>query len=294
MKERASVPGYTSPTVRRRRLAAELRRLRERAGLTGDEVAERLGWSPSKVSRYELARTGLKPVEVRRMLDLYGVEGSRREELLALAREGTGKGWWEEYADRIPESVLTLVGMEAEATSEWAWHSDVVPGLVQTESYAQAVVSQLQVLTPILPSQVRQTVAVRLMRQQLLHRDPPLHYFVVLDEAVLRRQIGDVPVMREQLAHLIEIAALPNVSLRVMGLSDKVPVVVQSFDLLGFGQVHTMPDVAWTEHLGEATYMEGEFDTFQYHLLFRALCDSSKDQAESLEFIARIRQEAWS
>lgn len=288
--------GFVSPTVRRRRLAAELRRLRDRAYLTGDEVAAQLGWSPSKVSRYELAQGGLKPVEVRRLLDLYGVEGSRRDVLLALAREATDKGWWEEYSDAVPEDYISIIGLEAEATAEWSWHLDVIPGLLQTEAYMRAIATQAQVLAPTPPSKIDRRIAVRLRRQELLNRDPPLQYSVVLDQSVLLRRIGSNAVMHGQLAHLAEVGALPNVSLRVKRMDEDFPVVQNSFDLLAFGAADeaTMPDVVWTEHLTSAIYFDGEADTFQYQVVFQAMADSSLGPAESLELLDQIMRRVWS
>jgi transcriptional regulator with XRE-family HTH domain len=268
--------------------------LRDRAHLTGDEVATRLGWSPSKVSRYELARGGLKPIEVRRLLDLYGVEEPRRGELLALARQASNKGWWDEYADGFTEEYIALIGMEAEASAEWGWHLDVVPGLLQTEPYIRATVDQMSALEPTPPSKIDRSVAVRLRRQQLLYRDPPLEYSVVLDESVLRRQVGDALVMRGQLAHLVEAAALPNVALRVIPLAGANPIVMNSFDMLRIGTAATMPDVVWTELLTATLHFEGEADTFRYHLLFQTLNAGAMPPAESLDLIDQIMREIWS
>src|SRR6516225_6143984 len=110
------MPASGSPTVRRRRLAVELRRLRDATGKTADEVGKTLGWSKAKISRYELARSGLKPADVARLLDYYGVAGNQREQLLALAEEATHRGWWEAYSDVLSEEHLAFIGLEAEAT----------------------------------------------------------------------------------------------------------------------------------------------------------------------------------
>ncbi|MGH3282798.1 MAG: Scr1 family TA system antitoxin-like transcriptional regulator [Trebonia sp.] len=128
-----------APTVRQRRLGAELRRLR--ADRTGDEVAAALGWSPSKVSRYELARTGTSVAEVGKLLDYYRVTGPHREQVLALAREASQKGWWETYSDALPEELIALIALEDEASSSWMWQVEVIPGLLQTEEYARQVIS---------------------------------------------------------------------------------------------------------------------------------------------------------
>src|SRR6266496_3108377 len=136
---RMIVPG--SPTVRRRRLAAELRRIRESKGKSGDAVAAALKWSPSKISRYERARTGLRPREVERLLDYYQITGPRRALLLGLAEDAAQKGWWEEFSDTLSEDYQQFIGLEHEASSINIWHVDVVAGLLQTEGYARHIIS---------------------------------------------------------------------------------------------------------------------------------------------------------
>jgi hypothetical protein len=160
----------------------------------------------------------------------------------------------------------------------------------------RAIANQAQALAPALPSKIDRRLALRLRRQQLLHRDPPLQYSVVIDQSVLMRRVGDNSVMREQLAHLLDAAALPNVSLRVMRFGDTIPMILNSFDILTFGAVDaaSMPDVVWTEHLTTALYFEGETDTFQYHLLFRTLVDSSLDPQQSVDLIDQIMRQVWS
>jgi transcriptional regulator with XRE-family HTH domain len=129
------MPTFGSPPVRRRRLAAELRRLRTSADKTAEDVGKVLGWSKAKISRYELAQGGLKPADVDRLLQFYGVQESQREQLLALAEEATHKGWWEAYDDVLTEGHLEYIGLEAEATSILEWQINVVPGLLQAEQY---------------------------------------------------------------------------------------------------------------------------------------------------------------
>src|SRR5262245_56487571 len=128
-----------SPTVRRRRLAAELREIRESKGRSGETVATALKWSPSKISRYERAKTGLRPKEVERLLDYYQITGPRREMLLALAADAAQKGWWEDFSDVLYEDYQQFIGLEHEAASIAIWHVDVVPGLLQTEEYARNI-----------------------------------------------------------------------------------------------------------------------------------------------------------
>ena len=133
------MPRPGSATVRNRRLAAELRRLRESGDFTGDDVAERLGWSASKVSRLENARQAPRFADVRRLLDLYGVDGTYREQLLQLARDAVRRGWWEAFSDALPEQYASYIGLEIEAEEIWQWETQVIPGLLQTEAYAQSV-----------------------------------------------------------------------------------------------------------------------------------------------------------
>src|SRR6201997_4411123 len=162
-----------SPTVRRRRLAAELRGIRESKGKSGDAVAAALKWSPSKISRYERARTGLRPRDVERLLDYYEITGPRRALLLGLAEDAAQKGWWEEYTDSLSEDYKQFIGLEHEATSVAIWHVDVVAGLLQTEAYARYIINSSAGGEPIPPSQVTRLVRVRMRRQQVLDRPGP-------------------------------------------------------------------------------------------------------------------------
>jgi hypothetical protein len=156
-----------SPTVRRRRLAAELRRLREQPGQTAEAVGNTLGWSKAKVSRYELACGGLKPTDVESMLDVYRVHGEHREQLLTLAEEATQKGWWEAYADVLTEGHLAFIGLEAEATSVLEWQINMIPGLLQTEDYARDIFAGYQVVSLIAPTIVERRVQAHMVRQQV-------------------------------------------------------------------------------------------------------------------------------
>jgi transcriptional regulator with XRE-family HTH domain len=283
-----------SPEVRRRRLAAELRRLRGESGLKTTEVARQLGWSPSKVSRYELARTGLKPSDVRLMLAFYGVEARRQNDLLALAVDASKKAWWEGYSDVLSDDHIALVGLEDEATAESVWHLEVIPGLLQTEGYARRLISMGYSLAPVPPRQIDRIIGLRMRRQEVLTRQPPLELSAVIDEAVLRRRVGGPEVMREQLGHLIEVAQLPNVSLCVLRLDQESPAMINSFDVLRFGdQGVKMPDVAYTEHFRGTLHFEDEADTHQYLILFRLLQEAALSEGQSLRFIEQLMGEVW-
>src|SRR6202162_5397202 len=202
-----------SPTVRRRRLAADLRGIREDKGKSGDAVATALRWSPSKISRYERARTGLRPQEVARLLDYYQITGPRRALLLGLAEDAAQKGWWEEFTESLSDDYKQFIGFEHEAASMAIWHVDVVTGLLQTPNYARHIISANGGVEPMPPGMIGRTVSVRLRRQQVLDRED-LRLWVVLDESVLKRRIGDEAVMYEQLQRLVRAGDPPHLTLQ--------------------------------------------------------------------------------
>jgi transcriptional regulator with XRE-family HTH domain len=284
-----------SPTVRRRRLAAELRRLRERADLTGDDVAEQLKWSASKISRIETAKTGAKISDVRRLLDLYGVGDSHRDELIALAREAERKGWWEAYSDSLLEEYAAFVGLEAEAESVFEWETQVIPGLFQTEAYAREQMRAVQPIETIPPGQMEDRIETRMLRQQVLTRDRPLELSVVIDESVLLRRYGDDAVMRSQLKQLAELSRLPNVTLRVLRLDGHHPIGIASFIHLRFARVYdvTFHDVVYVEQLTSSFYFEEELDTYRYTLASDRLVAAALSPEESTELIAHIANTVW-
>ena len=211
MVSTAGVSGRGSPTLRRRQLGMELRRLREAAGVTIDQVAERLECSGSKISRIETGQTGVTPRDVRDMLGIYGVDLQYAETLLRIAREARQKGWWQLYGDVLTSA---YVGLEAAADQVHSYEALVVPGLLQTEDYASTMIHTAR--PDISLAEVDKRVRVRMSRQSLLTQDDPLDLWVVLDEAVLHRPVGGAEVMRRQLLHLAEMAELANVTLQVL------------------------------------------------------------------------------
>ena len=285
----------SSPTVRRRRLAAELRGLRESKGKSGDAVAAALKWSPSKISRYERARTGLRPREVERLLDYYEITGPRRELLLGLAEDAAQKGWWEEHADSLSDDYKQFIGLEHEATSMAIWHVDVVTGLLQTEDYARHIISSYSRVEPIPPGMIGRLVRVRMRRQQVLNRDG-LQLSVVLDESVLRRRIGDDAVMYDQLQQLVKEADRPNLTLQVLPLDTQHVIFGESFVIFGFGQDADamLQDVVSTEHLRSGFTLEGERDTYLHRIAFQTLSDAALDPAVSRRLILETAEACWS
>jgi transcriptional regulator with XRE-family HTH domain len=289
------MPASGSPPVRRLRLAAELRRLRNRSGKTADQVGRALGWSKAKVSRYELARSGLKPADVAMLLDLYGVRGSQREQLLTLAEEATRKGWWDAYADILTEEHRAFIGLEAEATSMQHWQVNVVPGMLQTEQYAWEVFSGYQKVAVIPPSVIQRRVETRLIRQQLLTREEPVELTAVLDESVLHRRRGGRSVMYAQLQRLAEVSERPNVTVRILPLARDPVLAIDSFVILRFGRAHetTLHDVVNFEHLSSELYVEDEKDTYEFRLAFEHLTEESLPPAQSRELIVQTAQRLW-
>ena len=292
------MPTSGSPAVRRRRLAAELRRIR--GSRTGTQTARALGWSPSKITRYEQGRSTLVLDEVAKLLDFYGVTGSERDQLLSLARDASQRDWWEDYADALPEESLAFIGLEAEAASVSQWQVEVVPGLLQTEEYARTVQASYQSVVPIVtPSMIERRVKVRMLRQAVLTRDPPLRLSVVIDESVLLRRIGGRAVMRAQLEHLTAAAELPSVELRVLPLSSENALVADSFVIFGFGTrlvdgTGVLHDVVSTEGVKSEMYVEGETDTHLYRLVFQSLVNAALPTAESQDLIRRTAEQVWS
>ena len=284
-----------SPTVRRRRLAAELRGIRESKGKSGDTVAAALKWSPSKISRYERARTGLRPREVERLLDYYEITGPRRALLLGLAEDAAQKGWWEEFTDSLSEDYKQFIGLEHEATAMAIWHVDVVTGLLQTEEYARHIIGSYSRVEPVAPGMIGRLVRVRMRRQQVLDRDG-LQLSVVLDESVLKRRIGDEAVMYDQLQRLVKEADRPNLTLQVLPLDAQHSVFGESFVIFGFGQDADamLQDVVSTEHLRSGFTLEGERDTYLHRIAFQMLSEAALDPVASRKLILETAEAYWS
>jgi transcriptional regulator with XRE-family HTH domain len=289
-----AAPG--SPTVRRLRLAAELRGIRERKGKSGDAVAAALRWSPSKISRYERARTGLQPREVEKLLDYYEVTGQQRSDLLKLASDAAQKGWWEESADSISVDYQQFIGLEHEATSIAVWHLNVVSGLLQTEAYARHIISSYGRIEPNAPSAIERQVKIRMQRQRVLDREAEVQVSVVLDESVLKRRVRDASVMYEQLQRLARDAERPNLTLQVLPLDSQHPIFVESFVIFRFGSDSEalLHDVVSTEHLRSGVAVEDEMETYLHRLAFERLAEAALDPASSRALILETAESHWS
>ncbi|MEH1012577.1 helix-turn-helix transcriptional regulator [Micromonospora sp. CPCC 206060] len=275
-----------SPTIRRRRLGAELRRQREAAGITIEMVAEQLECSASKISRIETGHTSASPRDVRDMLQIYGVSDEESEELVQIAREARQKGWWHPYS-----TVLTgaYVGLEAAASSIRAYEPQVVPGLLQTEEYAKAMI--LGARTDISAGQIDQMVRVRLGRQSLLSQDDPIDLWVVLDEAVVSRPVGGDAVMRAQLRRLVETANLPNVTIQLLPFEVGAHAGMDgSFAILDFPEAGD-PDVVYAENATGGLFLEKNDELQKYIFIFDHIRAAAIRPDESIALIAKMAEE---
>lgn len=284
-----------SPTIRRRRLAGELRRLRERTGYTGDQAADRLGWSASKLSRIETDKIGIKEKDVGRLLDLYRVSEPHREELLALARESKQTARMSALSARLPEQHAEIINVEAEAESIWNWEPQTVSGLLQTEDYARAVMAGWRSMFTVPPSEIERRVEARLLRRQVLQRDPPPQVSIVMDESVMHRQLGDASVMRIQLEHIIEVSRMPNVRVQILPLKGTHPVVAGAFTYLKFAQLHDIPlnDVVTYEYFSDTGQLDAPDQTYEYYVAFKALEEKSLTPDQSRRELARAARDVW-
>jgi len=259
-----------SPTVRRRRLALELRRLREAARLTCEEVADHLECSASKISRVETGRVSVSPRDVRDMLDLYGVPAAQRESLVQLARDSRQKGWWHAFSDTMHPRFATYVGLESAASEIRIYEVSLIPELLQTEDYARAVIRSGLMGRP--GEDAERQVALRMARQPAVTRDDdPPKVWAVLDEAALRRQVGGPGVMQLQLEHLLAQAALPNVAIQVIPFGGGAhPAMGRPFIILAFPE-RVDTDVVYLEDLTSALYLEDVTDVDRYNVFFNHL-----------------------
>jgi transcriptional regulator with XRE-family HTH domain len=273
------------PTVGQRRLARALRRLRANAGLTIEQVAEKLELSPSTISRIETAQASVRRPDVREMLDMYGVTGMEAEQLLQLVEESRQRPWWQEYRD-LPSA--PLADLEGEAASIWQYSALLVPGLLQTEEYASAVLHTVR--SDDRPEYMQRRLQLRIERQSLLTHQRLPEYRVILDEGVLRRTVGGTEVMRAQLERLINSSALPNVSLQVLPFSTGAhPGLDGEFTILSY-QAPEDPDVVYLENAGGEAYIEDPTVTRRYKSIFERLQVAALDSADSIKALADISQ----
>jgi transcriptional regulator with XRE-family HTH domain len=277
------MPTKVSPTVLRRQLGAELRRLRERAKRTVADAAGELGWSESKLSRIETANTGVRPADLERLLQLYGINDGERIRLAALAGQSRRRAWWEAYGDALPGAYESYIGFEADATGIFTYEAQVIPGLLQTAEYANAVTVADGVLED---SEVtNQRVAVRMARQAVLTRDPPPKLWAILDEAVLRRPIGGPDVLRRQLTRLADANERSMVTVQILPFSVGAHrALAGSFIILEFAGGED-PPLVYSEGMTGGVFRSKPEELRAYWMSFEALRSIALNPADSTEFI---------
>lgn len=280
------MPRY-SPTLRRRRLSGELRRLLEACGKTAAQVDAALGWNEGKTSRM-LRGDWLRPNprDIRDMLDLFKVENEEeRDYLITLAKQGRERGWWHPYRELSP-TYFTYIGLEQEAAAVRTFQLGVIAGLVQTEDYARALIARGP--GELSEDEIERQVEVRIERQKLLTRDDdPMRLWAIIDEAALRRPVGDQDVMRGQLEHLLEMARLPKVTLQVVPFAAGAhPGLLSAFTLLEFPHPDD-PDAAYVQTVGSELFVEGD-DVTAYRIAFERLTAYALSPSDTLPFIANL------
>jgi transcriptional regulator with XRE-family HTH domain len=263
----------SSPTLGRRRLGFELRRLREQAGVTIDAVADRMECSSSKISRIETGHIGASPRDVRDMLIIYGVDGDGAEEWVQVARDARQKGWWQAYG-----TVLT-----------GAYEAQLVPGLLQIPDYARAVIRAAR--PDITIELLDRRIEVRKIRQSLLSQEDPLDFWVVLDEAAFHRVVGSSSVMRDQLMWLVEQAQRPNITVQVLPFSVGAHAGMDgTFAILQYEEA-VDPDVVFAENAAGGLFLEKDDELDRYRTIFEHLRNAALPPDRSVDLIAARTKE---
>ena len=278
------------PTVRRRRLGAELRRLREAHSLKLEEVAERLGLAPSTLSRIETGKAPTKSAYLTAMLEMYEVEDPGvRKVLVDMAREGHRKGWWAAYDDVLPSGFDIFVGLEAETAAIRSYEISVVHGLLQTADYARAVIRET--FPRHTAEQVDRLVDLRMARQGRFEDDPPLELWAILDEAVIRRTVGGAAAMRRQLTHLLAEAGRPGVTLQVLPfVSGAHAAYGGPFSILEFPD-RSDSEVVYVESVAGILYLEKDREVRSRAESFDRLRAAALSPSASTDLIAQAARD---
>ncbi|MFC6084598.1 helix-turn-helix domain-containing protein [Sphaerisporangium aureirubrum] len=279
----------SGPTVLRMVVGGELRRLREACEISRAAAGYHIRASDTKISRMELGRTGFKIRDVADLLTMYGVTAeTERRPLLSLAERANHPGWWHAYGDAVPSWFEPYLGLEQAASVIRAWEVQFVPGLLQTEAYARAVAGLARGLSE---ADIDRRVELRMRRQSILTRPRPVRLWAVLDEAAVRRLVGGRDVMRAQIAHLIDMAALPNVTIQLMPFSHgghaaaggPVTILRMAEDLL--------PDVVYLEQLNSAIYPDKPAEVDQYWDVMNRLSVEAERADATVDSLRRILDE---
>jgi transcriptional regulator with XRE-family HTH domain len=288
-----------SPTAGRRRLRNALRRARDAAGYTQEQVAEAMDWSLSKVIRIETGGVGVSTSDLRQLLLLYRVEDPGHvTELVELARIGRQRPWWTQYKDRIPGGYLAYVGLEDDSSALRCVNPVGIPGLLQTEEYGRALTAATDwwLVATSDPSRSERSLAaeradMRIIRQQkVLRRENPPEITAVLDEAVLWRQIGGAEVLRHQLLHLVALGSNPHITIQVLPFAASMLNPMSPFVILEFSDPADT-DVVYIEGVLEFRVVDDPTEVEIHREVFDRARAASLPEEESLAMIARIAGE---
>jgi transcriptional regulator with XRE-family HTH domain len=272
-----------SPTLRGRRLAMELQRRREAAGMSREEVSRQLEWSTSTVFRIETGRNRPQPGNVRALLELYGVTGPERDGLIQLTRDARKPGWWHSFRDVLPNPYEVYIGLEAGAASIRNFEPVVVPGLLQTAGYAREIFRNGPI--ELDRDDIERLVEVRLARQEILGRDDRPRLWAVIDEAVIHRVVGGASAMCGQLHHLVDSAQQGKTTIQVVPYRAGAHAgTIGSFVILDFEEP-TDPAMVYVETLAGDIYLEERSDVNRYTLAFDRLRAASLHPDESVRLI---------
>ncbi|WP_040702393.1 helix-turn-helix domain-containing protein [Nocardiopsis ganjiahuensis] len=280
----------SSPTVWRRWLAHELKRLRLEAGLSRQQVADKLRCTPAKVGHFE---TAVVPPRVRDLeeilFDLYNVPEDRREHYLQAARDAKKKGWWERHSESVPDWFSLYIGLEQGATDIYSWQPQLIDGLLQTRAYIEAVMRGG--IAELDEEEIERRVELRLSRQQVLKREDAPRLWAVLDVSALRRNIGGPGVMREQLRYLLEVSHLPKITLQVVdGRSGAHPGLISSFCIMNF-EAEMDPGLVYIEYRTGALYLERPAEIRDHQIAYEHLRLAALRPQQSRDLITQLIEE---
>lgn len=280
------MPPTNNPTLRQRRLGTELRKLRERAGLTATGAAALLGVNQSRVSMIETGRTPISADRVRSMARVYDCTDDRFADALAAMTGRRTRGWWEEYRDHLPVALIDLAELEHHAVALRVALVVHIPALLQTTDHARALFQQ--VAPPMRQYEIEHRLTHRIKRQGVLHRETPLPYTAIIHEAALRMGFGGSVVARGQLKHLTDMSELPHVSVRVIpfGAPD-FPTTGQSIDYIE-GPVPQLDTVQLDTHYGACDFLDADTQLSKYRSVLDRMESGTLGPAESRDFIHRI------
>ncbi|MFF2653204.1 helix-turn-helix domain-containing protein [Streptomyces sp. NPDC058045] len=279
-----------SPTVLRRRLGTELRKMRQSNDMTAAQVAKALGWSESKVSRIESGKSPLSDQDAQLLLARYGVEDPQDvRQFISLARRSRQNGWWHSYGEALPDWLKPYLGFESDAASIWTYQTELVPGLFQTEGYARAVIGSMN--PELSADEVEVRASARVQRQEILTNEDPPRVWAIVNEAVIRRVVGSNDVMSEQLQVLADVAeSLPTVTVQVLPFDAGSHVAMgYSFSYLSFEDVPG--SIAYSEGPTSATYLDKDSDLTRHAEIFQRLVASSERPEKSIELIRTVAED---